>query len=75
LKNQGRAASLCRDRLNTALKIDMVDVAKSIRRGLEDALAYARGNKSRGKATVYRVPPRVDVAELRKRLGLTQAAE
>ena len=53
----------------------MVDVAKSIRRGLEDALADARGDKSWGKATVYRVPPRVDVAKLRKRLGPTQAAE
>lgn len=51
----------------------MVDVAKSILRGARDALAYARGDKSRGKATVYRVPARVDVRNLRKRLGLTQA--
>ncbi len=52
----------------------MSEVGESIRRGLEDALAYARGDKSRGRATVVRVPQRVDVKAVRKRLGLSQAA-
>ncbi len=52
----------------------MSEVADSIRRGLEDALAYARGDKSRGRATVVRVPKQVDVKAVRKRLGLSQAA-
>jgi putative transcriptional regulator len=39
--------------------------------GLEDALTFARGDKSRAKA--YRVEePDTDVAGLRKRLGLSQ---
>jgi putative transcriptional regulator len=52
----------------------MSDVANSIRRGVEDAIAYARGDQSRGKATVVRVPEHVDVKALRARLGLSQAA-
>ncbi len=52
----------------------MSDVADSIRRGLEDALAYARGDKTRGRATVVHVPKRVDVKAIRARLGLSQAS-
>ena len=52
----------------------MSEVADSIRRGLEDALAYARGDKSRGRATVVHVPKQIDVKAVRKRLGLSQAA-
>ena len=54
--------------------VEMSDVADSIRRGLEDALAYARGDKSRGRATVVHVPEQVDVKAIRKRLGLSQTA-
>ena len=52
----------------------MSEVADSIRRGLEDALAYARGDKTRGRATVVNVPKRVDVKAIRARLGLSQAS-
>ncbi len=50
----------------------MTEVADSIRRGLKDALAHARGDKSRGHETVVYVPEYVDVKALRRRLGLTQ---
>ncbi len=50
----------------------MTEVADSIRRGLKDAIAYARGDNSRGHETVVYVPERVDVTALRRRLGLTQ---
>ncbi|MEX1204142.1 MAG: helix-turn-helix domain-containing protein [Dongiaceae bacterium] len=51
----------------------MSKVGESILRGARDSLAYARGDKSRGKETIVYVPTRVDVRALRKRLGLTQA--
>jgi putative transcriptional regulator len=41
--------------------------------GLEDALAHARGELTLPSYTVT-VPERVDVAKLRHRLGLSQAA-
>ncbi len=47
------------------------DAFDSIMAGLSDAVSYARGDKSRGKARVVRVPT-VDVAAARKKLGLTQ---
>lgn len=43
----------------------------SILRGLEDALAYARGDPGRGIAHVVKVP-KVDVRAARKKLGMTQ---
>ncbi len=43
----------------------------AIREGLEDAIAYAEGDKSRGKARRVKIED-VDVAELRRRLKLTQ---
>ena len=52
----------------------MSEVAESIRRGLEDALAYARGDKTRGRPTVVHVPKTVDVKAIRGRLGLSQAS-
>ncbi len=52
----------------------MSEVGESILRGARDALAYARGDKSRGRATVVHVPEHVDVKAVRKRLGLSQAA-
>ncbi len=52
----------------------MSEVGESILRGARDAIAYARGDKSRGRATVVHVPKQVDVKAVRKRLGLSQAA-
>jgi putative transcriptional regulator len=43
----------------------------TIMAGLSDALAYAQGDKSRGKERIVEVPT-VDVAAARKKLGLTQ---
>ncbi len=39
--------------------------------GLADAVAYAQGDKSRGKERIVEVPA-VDVAAARKKLGLSQ---
>ena len=50
----------------------MSEAARSIRRGLEQAVAYAKRGASR-KAYRVHVPVRVDVREIRRRLGLTQA--
>ena len=49
----------------------MSRVADSIRRGLEEAVAYARGN---AKESAYRVhvPAKIDVRAIRMKLGLTQ---
>ena len=52
----------------------MSEVGESILRGARDALAYARGDKSRGRATVVHVPKQIDVKAVRKRLGLSQVA-
>ena len=46
-------------------------VANSIRRGLEQALAYARGEADKSKYRVH-VPRRIDVRAIRTRLGMTQ---
>lgn len=43
---------------------------KDIIEGLEDALAYAKGDKSRARAA--RVPDTIDVREIRKSLSMTQ---
>lgn len=48
--------------------------AESIMAGLQDAVAYARGDTTRGQAHIVCVPDTVDVKAIRKRLGLTQAA-
>lgn len=52
----------------------MSETGESILRGAKDALAYARGDKRRGRATTVFVPERVDAKATRKRLGLTQTA-
>jgi putative transcriptional regulator len=49
----------------------MSEVAKSIRRGLEEALAYARGKADASRYQVH-VPERIDVRAIRTRLGMTQ---
>jgi len=46
---------------------------ESIRAGLEDALAYTRGDRSRGVAHEIDVPE-VDVREVRAKLGLSQSS-
>ena len=46
-------------------------VANSIRRGLEQALAYSRGEADKSKYRVH-VPRRIDVRAIRARLGMTQ---
>ena len=51
----------------------MSEVAESIRRGLEEALAYARGEADASRYQVH-VPERVDVRAIRTRLGMTQEA-
>lgn len=43
----------------------------TIAAGLLDAIAYAEGDKSRGKARVVEVPT-IDMAAMRKKLGLSQ---
>jgi len=52
----------------------MSAAGKSILAGLQDALAYAQGDTTRGQPYTVRVPDTVDVKAIRKRLGLTQAA-
>jgi putative transcriptional regulator len=49
----------------------MSKVAASIRRGLEEAVAYSRGT---AKKSVYRVhvPALIDVRAIRTKLGMTQ---
>ena len=50
----------------------MTNSADRILRGLEEALAHARGEESPG--LVVHVPTAIDVAALRHRTGLTQMA-
>jgi putative transcriptional regulator len=52
----------------------MSTAGKSILAGLQDALAYAQGDTTRGQAHTVQVPATVDVKAIRKRLGLTQTA-
>jgi putative transcriptional regulator len=48
-------------------------VADSIRRGLEETVAYARGEVDESGYQVH-VPTRVDVRAIRSKLGMTQEA-
>jgi putative transcriptional regulator len=43
-----------------------------IKAGLEDALAYAKGEADESQYVVH-IPPTIDVHGIRKKLGLTQA--
>jgi putative transcriptional regulator len=52
----------------------MSAAGESILAGLQDALAYAQGDTTRGQSYTVRIPDTVDVKAIRKRLGLTQAA-
>lgn len=42
--------------------------------GLEDALAYARGDRSRGKECTVSIPRHIDVRAIRHRLEMSQEA-
>lgn len=46
-------------------------VAESIRRGLEEAVAYAEGAADHGRYGVH-IPADIDVKAIRARLGMTQ---
>jgi putative transcriptional regulator len=49
----------------------MNTVADSIRRGLKEAVAYARGEANVGNYRIH-VPAAIDVRAIRGRLGMTQ---
>ena len=49
----------------------MNDIADSIRIGLEQAVAYARGDADEAAYRVH-VPQHIDVRAIRKKLGMTQ---
>ena len=51
----------------------MSRATNSILKGAREALDYARGDKSAGRAHRVQVPRSVDVKRIRARLGLTQA--
>ena len=50
----------------------MSEAAESILKGAREALAYAKGDKTKGRETTVHVPDAVDVRAVRARLGLTQ---
>lgn len=49
----------------------MKKLTQNILAGLEDALAYAKGDTSRGVKTTIKIPS-IDVKSIRKKAGLTQ---
>lgn len=51
----------------------MSKAGKSIKRGLEEALAYAKGEADLSQYRVH-VPEEIDVRAIRKKLGMTQEA-
>jgi putative transcriptional regulator len=42
--------------------------------GLEDAVAYAKGDTSRGRKRQFKVPGKVDVKAIRKRQNMSQSS-
>ena len=54
----------------------MSKVGDELIEAMENALAHARGRKRAARETIVRVriPERIDVARIRRRLGLTQRA-
>ncbi len=48
-----------------------MSIGKDIIEGLEDAIAFAKGDTTRARLTIYEVPT-IDVRALRTRLGMTQ---
>jgi putative transcriptional regulator len=49
-----------------------MDKRHKIVAGLRDAIAYAKGDESRARTTLYHVPQGIDVKKLRERLGMSQ---
>jgi putative transcriptional regulator len=54
-----------------AIRIESSKVAESIRRGLEEALAYAEGAADNSRYGIH-VPADIDVKAIRTRLNMTQ---
>jgi len=52
----------------------MTKAGKSLGKGMQDAIAYAKGDETKGRKWVVHVPERVNVKKIRRRLGLTQAS-
>ena len=53
------------------VKQKMKKFVKDVLAGFEDAIAYAKGDKSRGVSTVMTIP-HLNVKAIRKKTGLTQ---
>lgn len=51
----------------------MNKIEKGILRGLEEAVAHAKGEDVAARITKARVPKRINVVKVRKKLNLTQA--
>jgi putative transcriptional regulator len=47
-------------------------VGSEIVEALQNAVAYAKGDRSKGRAHRVPVPPRIDVKQVRRKLGLSQ---
>jgi putative transcriptional regulator len=45
---------------------------KRIIAGVEDAIAFARGDRSRGRESKVAIPKRIDVRAIRRKLEMTQ---
>lgn len=50
----------------------MSTLADDLTLGLENAIAYVRGDRTKAREHVVRVAPEIDVKALRQRLGMTQ---
>ena len=50
----------------------MSKVGESIIRGMEEAVAYAKGDKTKGREHVVHVPEDIDVKAIRERTGMSQ---
>src|SRR5438105_11110825 len=53
-------------------KEQAMDKRQKVIAGLRDAIAFAKGDKSRARVTLYDVPQSIDVKKLRERLGMSQ---
>lgn len=58
--------------VSTNTKKNVRSVGSEIVEALQNAVAYARGDQSKGRAHQIPVPPRIDVKQVRSKLGLSQ---
>jgi putative transcriptional regulator len=65
---------MSRNAKNTPAKPMQASVADDLVKGLENAIAYARGARVKAVKHVVHVPKRVEVHTVRAKLGLSQAA-